>query len=124
MKQQNYTRYHRYDQYGTKYIKRFENNCPPTNEIELGFTGWMRGTGPFEAQALHNVTEGIRRACKGVPKPPEQREKMRLAKLGVPKSQEHKDNMRRSWYKRRELQQNAERYIVDEIQSSATISTT
>ena len=124
MKQQTYTRYHRYDQYGTKYIKRFENNCPPSNEPEIGFTEWMRGTGPFEAQALHNVTEGIRRACKGVPKTPEQKEKMRLAKLGVPKSQEHKDNMRRSWYKRRELQQSTERYIVDEIQSSATTSTT
>ena len=108
MKKNTYTRYHRYDQYGTKYIKRFENNCPPTNEIEMGYTEWMRGTGPFEAQALHNVTEGIRRACKGVPKTPEQKQKMRDAKLGVPKSQEHKDNMRRSWYKRRELQMKQE----------------
>jgi hypothetical protein len=68
----------------------------------------MRGTGPFEAQALHNVAEGIRRACKGVPKTPEQKEKMRLAKLGVPKSQEHKDNMRKSWYRRREEQMKQE----------------
>jgi len=104
MKQQTYTRYHRYDQYGNKYIKRFENDSPPTNEPELGYTEWIRGTGPFEPQALVNVTEGIRRACKGIPKSPEQREKMRQAKLGVPKSQEHKDNMRKSWYKRRELQ--------------------
>jgi hypothetical protein len=108
MKQQTYTRYHRYDQYGTKYIKRFENGCPPDNKPEEGYSEWMRGTGPFEAQALHNVAEGIRRACKGVPKTPEQKEKMRLAKLGVPKSQEHKDNMRKSWYKRRELQMKQE----------------
>jgi hypothetical protein len=53
----------------------------------------MRGTGPFEAQALKNVTDGLRRACKGVPKTPEQKQKMRDAKLGVPKSQEHKDNI-------------------------------
>jgi hypothetical protein len=39
----------------------------------------------------------------------------------VPKSQEHKDNMRKSWYRRKEL---LERYIVDEIQSTSTISTT
>ena len=45
---------------------------------------------------------------------------MRLAKLGVPKSPEHKENMRKSWYKRKEL---AERYIVDEIQSTSTAST-
>ena len=103
MKKNTYTRYHRYDQYGTKYIKRFENNCPPTNEPEIGYTEWMRGTGPFEAQALKNVTDGLRRACK---------------------SQEHKDNMRKSWYKRREQQLNQERYIVDEIQPSSTTSTT
>jgi hypothetical protein len=123
MKQQNsYTRYHRYDQYGTKYIKRFENGCPPVNVQEEGFTEWTRGTGPHSETALHNVAEGVRRACKGVPKPPAQREKMRLAKLGVPKSPEHKENMRKSWYKRRELQQTTERYIVDEIQSTSTIS--
>ena len=123
MTKNTYTRYHRYDQYGTKYIKRFENNCPPTNEPVEGYSEWMRGTGPFEAQALKNVTEGLRRACKGVPKTPEQKQKMRDAKLGVPKSQEHKDNMRKSWYRRREQQLNQERYIVDEIQPTSTTST-
>lgn len=108
MKQNSYTRYHRYDNNGVKHIKRFEHNNPPPSIADNGYTVWMRGTGPFEPQALHNVTEGIRRACLGVPKTPEQREKMRLAKLGVPKTQEHKDNMRRSWYRRRELQMEQE----------------
>lgn len=112
-------RYHRYDQNNVKYIKRFELNDIVPTEIEPGFTQWIRGTGPHSPEALINVAEGLRRACLGVPKPPEQREKMRQAKLGVPKSQEHKDNMRKSWYRRKEL---AERYIVDEIQSTSTAS--
>ena len=104
MKTQNYMRYHRYDMYGTKYIKRFELDCPPNKNIsDEGFTEWVRGTGPHDPIALNNVRNGVSKACKGVPKSPEVREKMRLAKLGVPKSQEHKDNMRRSWERRRDL---------------------
>jgi hypothetical protein len=122
MKTKSYMRYHRYDQNNVKYIKRFElNDVVPTTADE-GFTQWTRGTGPFDPQALANVTEGLRKACLGVPKPPETREKMRLAKLGVPKSQEHKDSMRKSWYRRKELEL-AQRYIVDEIQSTSTTST-
>jgi len=126
MKTKKYMRYHRYDMYGTKYIRRFEFDCPPDkNIVDEGFTEWARGTGPHSVIALFNVTEGLRRACLGVPKAPETREKMRLAKLGVPKSQEHKDNMRKSWHRRRELQlaKKSERYIVDETQSSSTTST-
>ena len=105
MKTQNYMRYHRYDMYGTKYIKRFELDCPPNkNIIDEGFTEWVRGTGPHDPIALNNVRNGVSKACKGVAKSPEVREKMRLAKLGVPKTQEHKDNMRRSWERRRTLQ--------------------
>ena len=122
MKTKSYMRYHRYDKNNVKYIKRFElNEIVPTTADE-GFTEWIRGTGPHSAEALYNVAEGVRRACLGVPKTPEQKQKMRLAKLGVPKSQEHKDNMRKSWYRRKELEM-AERYIVDEIQSTSTTST-
>jgi hypothetical protein len=121
MKTKSYMRYHRYDQNNVKYIKRFELNETVPTDAPLGFTQWIRGTGPHSETALHNVAEGVRRACLGVPKPPEQREKMRLAKLGVPKSLEHRENMRKSWYKRRELEL-AERYIVDEIQSTSTTS--
>jgi len=120
MKTKSYMRYHRYDQNNVKYIKRFElNETIPIADV--GFTEWIRGTGPHSPEALINVTEGLRRACLGVPKSEEQKQKMRDAKLGVPKSQEHKDNMRKSWYRRKEL---TERYIVDEIQSSSTTSAT
>jgi hypothetical protein len=103
MKQRNYMRYHRYDQNNTKYIKRFELNNLPSNIVEDGYTAWTRGTGPHNPEALNNVQNGVRKACLGVPKSPEQREKMRLAKLGKPKTQEHKDNMRKSWERRRDL---------------------
>ena len=122
MKTKSYMRYHRYDQNNTKYIKRFELNETVPTTTELGFTQWTRGTGPHSPEALLNVTEGLRKACLGVPKAPETREKMRLAKLGVPKSQEHKDNMRQSWYRRKELEM-SERYIVDEIQSTSATPT-
>ena len=121
MKTKSYMRYHRYDQNNVKYIKRFELNDVVPTVADPGYTVWTRGTGPHSETALINVAEGVRRACLGVPKPPEQREKMRQAKLGVPKSQEHKDNMRKSWYRRKELEL-SERYIVDEIQSSSTTS--
>jgi hypothetical protein len=122
MKTKSYMRYHRYDQNNVKYIKRFELSEVVPTEIEEGFTQWVRGTGPHSETALINVAEGVRRACLGVPKTPEQKQKMRDAKLGVPKSQEHKDNMRKSWYRRKELEM-SERYIVDEIQPTSTTST-
>lgn len=103
MKQKSYMRYHRYDTNNVKYIKRFELGETPTSINEPGYTPWMRGTGPHNPEALNNVRNGVRKACKGVPKTPEQKEKMRLAKLGVPKSQEHKENMRKSWERRRDI---------------------
>lgn len=103
MKQQkNYTRYHRYDINGNKHIKRFELNETPTDIADEGYTCWTRGTGPHSEEAYKKVAEGIRRACKGVPKTPEQKEKMRQAKLGVPKTEQHKINMRKSWEQRQE----------------------
>jgi len=96
-------RYHRYDQNNTKYIKRFELDNLPNDIAEHGYTVWRRGTGPHNPEALNNVQNGVRKACLGVPKTPEQREKMRQAKLGVPKSEEHKLNMRKSWERRRDL---------------------
>lgn len=123
MKQKSYTRYHRYDTNGVKHIKRFELGVIPNDVVEPGYGPWIRGTGPFAPTALMNVVNGIRKACSGVPKSPEQKQKMREAKLGVPKSMEHRENMRRSWIKRRE-QELSKRYIVDEIQSTSTTSAT
>jgi hypothetical protein len=107
MKTKSYMRYHRYDKNNVKYIKRFELNEIVPN-AEEGFTEWIRGTGPFAPEALHNVAEGIRRACTGVPKTPEQKQKMRDAKLGVPKSEEHKQSMRDSWSRRKQKELNAQ----------------
>ena len=104
-KTKKYNRYHRFDSNGKKYIKRFEiGQTVPTTQEE-GYTVWCSGTGPHSPEALIKVTEGIRRACKGVPKSPEQREKMRQAKLGVPKTEEHKINMRKSFEQKRLLKE-------------------
>jgi hypothetical protein len=104
MKQKSYNRYHRYDMFGTKYIKRFELNELPKTMPDEGYTEWVRGTGPFNDEQLVNVQNGIRKACLGVPKKPETKELMRKAKLGVPKTSEHKHNMRLSWERRRDKQ--------------------
>ena len=101
-KQNSYMRYHRYDTNNVKYIKRFELGAT-IPQPEQGYTEWVRGTGPHDPIALNNVVNGVRKACKGIAKTPECKEKMRQAKLGVPKSQEHKDNMRKSWERRRDL---------------------
>ena len=101
MKTNKYNRYHRFDMNGKKYIKRFELGVVPKTIPDEGYTEWVKGTGPHSEEAYQKVANGIRRACKGVPKTPEQKEKMRLAKLGVPKTEEHKLNMRKSFQQKR-----------------------
>lgn len=102
VKQVRWTRWHRYDDNGNKFIKRFELNDDPSHIVDEGFTQWKRGTGPLQPEQYQNVVNAIRKVCLGVPKSPEQREKMRQAKLGVPKSEEHKKNMSKAWEKRRQ----------------------
>lgn len=101
MKTKTYNRYHRYDLFGNKQIKRVELNETVTDIPDIGFTVWTKGTGPHTYDNYIKVSEGIRRACKGVPKSDEQKLKMRQAKLGVPKSELHKQNMRKSYLARR-----------------------
>jgi len=101
MKQQKYNRYHRYDMFGIKYIKRCEIGEIPKTMPDEGYTDWIRGTGPFSEEQLLNVANGVRKACLGVPKKPETKELMRIAKLGKPKTEEHKHNMRLSWERKR-----------------------
>jgi hypothetical protein len=96
-----YNRYHRYDMYGNKYIKRFELDQIPKTMPDEGYTEWIRGTGPFNEQQLANVTTAVRKACKGIPKKPETKQKMSVAKLGKPKTEEHKNNMKLSWERKR-----------------------
>jgi len=107
-KQITFTRWHRYDMNGVKHIKRFEIGVIPSTLPDEGYTEWTRGTGEFSDSALTNLRNGIQRACKGVPKPEEQKEKMRLAKLGVPKSEERKQSMRESWHRRKQRELDAQ----------------
>lgn len=96
-----YTRWHRFDSNGAKYIKRFELNDRPDTIVEEGFTVWKRGTGPLGEEQYNNVANAVRAFSKGVPKTPEQKEKMRKAKLGKPKSEEHKRALSKAWELRR-----------------------
>ena len=96
-----WTRWHRFDDKGNKYIKRFELNEQPEIMIEEGYTEWKRGTGPLTGEQYENVSNAVRAASKGKPKTPEQKEKMRLAKLGVPKSEDHKKALSKAWEIRR-----------------------
>jgi hypothetical protein len=100
-KQTKYNRYHRYDMNGKKYIKRYELGVEPVDVADEGYTCWTKGTGPHSEEAYKKVSDGIRKACKGVPKSDEQKQKMRDAKLGVPKTEEHKINMRKSFERKR-----------------------
>ena len=97
-----YSRWHRFDDKGVKYIKRFEINEKPNPISETGYTDWHRGTGPHSEQALNNLRIAVQKACKGIPKSPEQKEKMRQAKLGKPKTEQHKLNMKLGHQRRRE----------------------
>ena len=102
-----WSRWHRFDSVGTKYIKRFELNETPHPLIENGYTEWVRGTGPLAPDHYENVSNALRKFSKGVPKSTEQKRKMREAKLGVPKTEEHKQKMREAWKRRR-----TEKYMV------------
>jgi hypothetical protein len=70
---------------------------------EPGFSEWKRGTGPFSEVQLNTLRIAVQKACKGVPKTPEQKQKMSQAKLGVPKTEQHKQAMKTAWARRRNL---------------------
>lgn len=99
-----WSRWHRYDDEGVKHIKKFGSDEIPKPLIEQGYTEWRRGTGPMSPEQYENVTTAVKKACIGIPKTPEQKHKMRLAKLGVPKSVEHRKNMSLAWKKKKQAQ--------------------
>lgn len=101
MNQVKYSRWHRYDSNNVKYITQCDVDKHPEPISQEGYTDWRRGTGPHSPEVLIKLTEGIRKACKGVPKKPSTKEKMRQAKLGKPKSEKHKEAMRLSHKLRR-----------------------
>jgi len=96
-----YTRWHRFDDHGVKYIKNHPVGEKPSSEP--GFSEWKRGTGPFSEVQLNTLRIAVQKACKGVPKTPEQKQKMSQAKLGVPKTEAHKQAMKTAWARRRNL---------------------
>ncbi len=113
-----YTRWHRFDDKGVKYIKNHPVGEKPSNDN--GFSEWKRGTGPFSEVQLNTLRIAVRKACKGVPKPPEQRKKMSLAKLGVPKTEAHKQAMKSAWARRRKLISHSH---YDDIKTNSTTTT-
>ena len=96
-----WSRWHRFNDAGVKYIKRFGIDETPNPLTEEGYTEWRRGTGPLAPEHYENVVNAIKSFSVGIPKSPETKYKMRIAKLGVPKSEEHKTNMSKAWKRKR-----------------------
>lgn len=94
-----HTMWYRFDSKNVKYIRKFPIDTVPENNE--GYTEWKRGTGPLMGQQYINVANGVSKACKGIPKKPETKLKMRLAKLGVPKTVEHRYNLSLAHKRRR-----------------------
>jgi hypothetical protein len=97
-----WSRWHRFDDDGVKYIQKFNIDETPTPLTEIGYTEWRRGTGPLAPEHYKNVANALREMCKGKPKSLEQRQKMALAKRGIPKSEAHKQAMSKTWQRKRQ----------------------
>ena len=97
-----WARWHRFDNNGVKYIRKFNVDEIPNPLTEFGYTEWKRGTGPLSKQQYINITTAVRASHLGVPKNESKKQKMSMAKKGVPKSEQHKENMRRAWARRKQ----------------------
>lgn len=97
-----WSRWHRFDHDGNKYIQKFKIDEIPNPIQDVGYTEWRRGTGPLAPEHKQNVVRALRAMCAGKPKSPEQRAKMAEAKRGIPKSQAHKDAMSKTWQRKRQ----------------------
>ena len=99
-----FTRWHRFDHYGNKQIKKFPLDFVP-GCADLGYTVWSRGMGRCEGPSLERLTAANKRNFLGKPKPESQRIKMREAKIGIPKSLEHRAAMAEAQKARRAREQ-------------------
>ena len=97
-----WARWHRFDNNGVKYIRKFNVDEIPNPLIEKGFSEWKRGTGPLSRQQYLNITTAVRASHLGVPKSENTKYKMSVAKKGVPKSEQHKQSMRDAWARRKQ----------------------
>lgn len=100
-----FSRWHRYDNNGVKYIKKFSIDEKPHLIEEIGYTPWIRGTGKMKPEHYEKIVSNLIKISKGIPKSTQTKYKMRLAKLGVKKTEQHKESMRRAW-QRKKLQNN------------------
>lgn len=85
-----YWKYHCFKD-NIKVLRAFLISRPPEDLPD--HTPWVRGNGPLSPEARERVVTATKLAQTGIPKSPEQREKMRQAKLGVPKSEAHRKAM-------------------------------
>jgi len=88
-------KWHRWHRYVNeiKIIKNF-----PIDETPIG---WIRGTGTVKPETLNKLIASNHKNWKGIPKSPEQKQKMSLAKLGKPKSEQHKQSLKKAWQARK-----------------------
>ena len=78
-------RWHRYVN-GKKEVKDFPPLSTPLED------DWIKGMGPFSPETLEKLKQANRQFL-GVPKSPEQKQKMSEASKGKPKSLEHRKKM-------------------------------
>ena len=75
------SRYWALNSAGKKVVRLFTKDPGPP---------WQIGTGPRLQHITEKMSAVARQTHTGVPKSPEQKEKMRQAKLGIPKSETHR----------------------------------
>lgn len=109
-----FRRWHRYDNNGVKYIKKFDIDETPNPLIEIGYTQWVRGTGKMKPEHYEKIVPTLVKNSRGIPKSTQTKYKMRLAKLGVKKSESHKENMRRAWNRKKQEANRSEIISMDQ----------
>ena len=117
-----WSRWHRFDDNGVKYIQKFGIDEVPSPLHEQGYTQWARGTGPLNPEHRKNVANALRKMCLGKPKSAEQKKKMSEAKKGKPKSQAHKDAMRETWKKKRQAKYQQAMQTLNNINSQRQVA--
>ena len=85
-----------------KVIRKFGVDEKQPTQHNADFTPWKRGTGPHSDEARAKCLYYNRLHFKGVPKPENQKEKMRQTKLGKKFTAEHRKKLADGWKDKRE----------------------